>query len=144
MDKDLIPTGAIEPYPGGFTSSTFNLGPEEPDIDHCFILNDSPATVGLDTRSQASQKLASFYHPDSKINLEVWSTEPAFQFYTGKFIDVEAVGDIPARGPRTGFCVEPSRYINAVNVDDWKNMVVLRIGQKYGSRSCYRAWKSQG
>jgi len=141
VDENLIPTGDVNTYPGGFTQSTFNLGPNDPDIDHCFILNADPDSVPTDTRGQNLNKLASFYHPESRIHLEVHSTEPAFQFYTGKYIDVSAVDGIPARGPRTGFCVEPSRYINAVNVEKWKGMVLLRKGHKYGSRSVYRAWR---
>ena len=145
VDDTLIPTGETIPYPGGFANKTFTLGTQEPDIDHCFILNTNPSSIPTDSRKSKLNKLASFYHPDSQIHLEVHSTEPAFQFYTGKFIDVPAVGGLPARGPRSGFCVEPSRYVNAVNVEKWKNMVVLRKGETYGSRSLYRAWrKPQG
>jgi aldose 1-epimerase len=140
VDKDNIPTGAMEHYPGLTAGQPFTLGPQEPDIDHCFIVNQDPKSVPVDTRSQPLQLLGGFYHPTRKIHLEVLSTEPAFQFYTGKYIDVPAVDDLPARGPRSGFCVEPSRYINAVNVDQWKGMVVLKRGQRYGSRNVYRAW----
>jgi len=71
----------------------------------------------------------------------VYSTEPAFQFYTGKYIDVPEVPGAPARGKRSGFCVEPSRYVNAINVEEWKNQVLLKKGEKYGSRIVYRAWR---
>jgi aldose 1-epimerase len=141
VDNTSIPLGSIEAYPGINANEKFTLGATEPDIDHCFIKNDVPASIPLDTRSLSLNKLASFYHPGSKMHLEVHSTEPAFQFYTGKYIDVKAVGDLPARGPRSGFCVEPSRYINAINTDEWKEMVVLKRGEKYGSRSVYRAWR---
>jgi aldose 1-epimerase len=144
VDDDLIPTGDITPYPGGFAHSTFTLGPQEPDIDHCFILNTDPSSISSDSRGNEMRKLASFFHPETKIHLEVHSTEPAFQFYTGKFIDVPAVGDHPARGPRSGFCVEPSRYVNAVNTEKWKSMAILKKGDKYGSRTRYVAWEAQG
>lgn len=87
------------------------------------------------------QKLVAAYHPDTKIHLEVWSTEPAFQFYTGKYVDVPAVGGLPARPARAGFCVEPSRWVNAVNVPEWKDQTVLKKGETYGARIVYRAWK---
>jgi aldose 1-epimerase len=141
VDNTSIPLGSVEAYPGIIADEKFTLGATEPDIDHCFIKNDVPESVPVDTRSLSLEKLASFYHPDSKMHLEVHSTEPAFQFYTGKYIDVKAVGDVPARGPRSGFCVEPSRYINAINTDEWKKMVVLKQGAKYGSRIVYRAWR---
>lgn len=137
-----IPTGPIEPYPGVEANKAFTLGPKEPDIDHCFVLNTAPESIPIDTRTLPIRRLGAFYHPATKIHLEVHSTEPAFQFYTGKYIDVPAVGGLPARGQRSGFCVEPSRYINAVNVDKWRSMVVLKRGHKYGSRFTYRAWHS--
>lgn len=102
---------------------------------------DSPGSVPIDTRSSPLNKLVAAYHPDSKIHLEVYSTEPAFQFYTGKYVDVPAVEGAPARGARAGFCVEPSRWVNAVNVPEWKNQVVLKKGETFGARIVYKAWK---
>lgn len=95
----------------------------------------------IDTRASPLNKNVSAYHPGSGIHLEVLSTEPAFQFYTGKYIDVPEVAGVPARKARSGFCVEPSRYVNAANVDDWKSQMLLKKGEKYGCRIVYRAWK---
>jgi aldose 1-epimerase len=72
--------------------------------------------------------------------LDVFSTEPAFQFYTGKYIDVEAVEGAPKRGARAGFCVEPSRFVDAINREEWKSQVVLKKGEVYGSRVVYRGY----
>jgi aldose 1-epimerase len=140
VDDGAIPTGGIEPYPGIEANKEFTLGPKEPDVDHCFIMNADPASVPLDTRNSKMQKLCSFYHPSTKIHFEALSTEPAFQFYTGKFINVPEMDGLPARGPRSGMCIEASRYINAINDDRWKHMVVLKKGQTWGSRTIYRAW----
>ena len=141
VDDASIPLGPIEPYPGVTAHKTFTLGPVEPDIDHCFITNTDSSTVPIDTRPLDLQVQAKFYHPETKIHLEVLSTEPAFQFYTGKYIQVPAVEGMPERGPRSGFCVEPSRYVDAVNVEKWKNQVLLRKGEKYGTRIVYRTWR---
>ncbi|KAJ9647282.1 hypothetical protein H2199_002269 [Coniosporium tulheliwenetii] len=141
VDESSIPTGAIEPHPSIPSTGSIVLGDKEPAIDHCFIMNTEPATVPLDTRLSPLRMLASFYHPETKMHLEVLSTEPAFQFYTGDGIDVPAVEGTSARGPRSGFCVEPSRYVNAVNMDAWKGMVTLKQGQKYGSKIVYQAWQ---
>lgn len=111
-------------------------------MDDCFVLDDSTASsVPLDTRSQPLTKLVTAHHPATGIHLEVYSTEPAFQFYTGKYIDVPAVGGAAARGARAGFCVEPSRYVNALNVPEWKAQTLLKKGQTYGARIVYKAWK---
>ncbi|KAF2018315.1 galactose mutarotase-like protein [Aaosphaeria arxii CBS 175.79] len=140
VDDGGIPTGPIEEYPGVTSNKTFTLGEKEPDIDDCFVVNTDSASIPIDTRSQPLNTVASFYHPDTKIHLEVGTTEPAFQFYTGKYIDVPAVEGVPARGARSGFCVEPSRYVNAINVPEHRSQVVLKKGEKYGSKIVYRGW----
>ncbi|RPB16468.1 aldose 1-epimerase [Morchella conica CCBAS932] len=142
LDSTGIPVStAITPYPGLTANQAFTLGPTEPDVDDCFILNTDPSSIPTDTRSQPLKTCARFYHPTSKIHLDVLSTDPAFQFYTGKYIDVKAREDgSPARVSRAGFCVEPSRYVNAANVEEWKGMTVIKKGQVYGSKIVYRAW----
>ncbi|KAF5010683.1 hypothetical protein FDECE_3143 [Fusarium decemcellulare] len=140
VDDGLIPTGQIEPYPGITANETFTLGPKDPSIDHCFVVNTEPASVPLDTRKEPLTLDLKAHHAGSGINLEVLSTEPTFQVYTGGGIDVPAVDGQPARGPRAGFCCEPGRYVNAGNVPEWKNMVLLKKGDTYGARIVYKAW----
>lgn len=120
----------------------FELGTAENEVDDCFLVETDPSKVPLDTRSQALQLLGEFSHPSTNLHLEVYSTEPAFQFYTGNFIDVPPVNGLPARGKYAGFCVEPSRYVNAPNVPEWRHMAVLKKGQVYGSKIVYKAWKA--
>lgn len=146
VDDVAIPTGDPTPYPDPAIAAgrPFELGATAPDVDHCFVVDPSPAaasSVPLDTRGGPLTRLVAADHPASGVHLEVLSTEPAFQFYTGKFIDVPAVDGAPARGPRAAFCVEPSRYVNAVNEDRWRSQVLLPRGQKYGARIVYKAWK---
>lgn len=142
VDDNGIPTTTeTAPYGKFEGKKPFTLGKEEPDVDDCFIVNEEPASVPLDTRSSPLTRLVAAYHPESKVHLEVYSTEPAFQFYTGKYIDVPAVGGYPERGSRSGFCVEPSRYVNALNVPKWKDMTLLKKGSTYGSRIVYKAWQ---
>jgi aldose 1-epimerase len=141
VDDGGIPTDGPKPFSKVEANKAFSLGAQEPDIDDCFIVNETPNTVPIDTRSLPLSKHVSAHHPDSKIHLEVLSTEPAFQFYTGKYIDVPEVPGAPARKARSGFCVEPSRWVNACNVDEWKSQMLLKKGEKYGCRIVYRAWK---
>ncbi|KAK3117617.1 hypothetical protein LTR53_000845 [Teratosphaeriaceae sp. CCFEE 6253] len=140
-DADDIPTGEIAPFPGIPANEDFTLGPKEPNPDHCFIINADPASVKLDTRQEPMRKLIALYHPGTKIRFEALSTEPAFQFYCGRFIDVPEMDGMPARGPRSGMCIEASRYVNAINEEKWRHMVVLKKGQTFGSRTIYRGWQ---
>jgi aldose 1-epimerase len=144
VDDGGIPTGDPTAYKGVESKKEFTLGPEEPDIDDCFVVDPSTASkIPLDTRKSPLTKLVTAYHPETKIHLEVLSTEPAFQFYTGKYIDVVEVEGQPARGKRSGFCVEPSRYVNAINEDKWRAQVLLKKGQTYASRVVYRGWSDE-
>ncbi|KAI1431066.1 galactose mutarotase-like domain-containing protein [Xylaria sp. CBS 124048] len=139
-----IPTGEIATFDKVATDEQFILGAEEPLIDDCFVVDPSvpPNSIPIDTRGKALVPLLKAHHPESKIHLEVLSTEPAFQHYTGNFVDVPAVDGAPARGRRSGFCVEPSRFVNACNVEDWKEQVLLKKGERYGCRTVYKAWKA--
>ncbi|KAL7619849.1 hypothetical protein AAE478_010394 [Parahypoxylon ruwenzoriense] len=143
LDEWGIPTTGPTTYTKVATTTPFTLGAQEPNFDDCFVVDPSasPSSIPIDTRGLHLTKLVTAHHPGSGIHLEVLSTEPAFQFYTGKWIDVPAVEGTPARGPRSGFCVEPSRFVNAINVDNWKNQVILKKGEKFGARIVYKAWK---
>ncbi|KAK5125108.1 hypothetical protein LTR85_000782 [Meristemomyces frigidus] len=140
-DDNDIPTGEIKPFPGIPANEEFTLGAQEPNPDHCFIVNDDPSSVPLDTRKEPMKRLIKLYHPNTKIHFEALSTEPAFQFYTGRFINVPAMDGMPARGPRSGMCIEASRYVNAINDEKLRHMVVLKKGQTWGSRTIYRGWQ---
>lgn len=140
-DSTGIPIGKIERYAVINVTSPYVLGKLAPDIDDCFVIDTDPSQVPLDTRNRPLRQLASFSHPSTGLHLEVHSTEPAFQFYTGKQVDVPAVEGAPLRGPGAGFCVEPSRFINAPNEPEWKHMCLLKKGQVWGSKIVYKAWK---
>ncbi|KAB8293080.1 hypothetical protein EYC80_007439 [Monilinia laxa] len=140
VDDGGIPTSGPKPYASITPNKEFTLGLEEPNVDDCFIVDAKSESIPLDTRSSPLTTLVKASHPETGIQLEVLSTEPAFQFYTGKYIDVPAVEGLEARGARSGFCVEPSRYVNAINEEKWKGQVLLKKGEVYGSRIVYKGW----
>lgn len=140
LRDDGIPTGGKpQSYPGIEQNKPFTLGASEPDVDDCFVFPTPPNSIPLDTRSSPLKSLVKAYHEKTGIQLEVLSTEPAFQFYTGKYIDVPAVQGVPARSARAGFCVEPSRWVDAAGREEWRGQVLLKKGDVYGSRTVYKA-----
>ena len=146
LDDNGIPIStAATPHPDLTPNRPFVLGAEAPVFDDCFVFPSAaanPSRVPLDTRNSRLRSCGKFYHPETKVHLEVASTEPGFQFYTGEHIDVEAREDgTPARKARAGFCVEPSRFVNAANKEEWKSQVLLRRGEIYGSKIVYIAWE---
>ena len=142
VDDTSIPLGTIEAYPGVEAGKSFTIGKTEPNIDHCFVVDADASSISIDTRTQPLKELVTMFHPSTGLHLQISSTEPAFQFYTGQFVNVPATEGAPAKPPRAGICVEPSRYVNAINVPEWRNMMVLKRGEKWGARNLYKAWKA--
>ena len=163
LDDAQIPTGRIQPHPAIPSSSSsentnaaFTLTDTGPSFDDCFILpprvghpnnwDGIAATIPLDTRSLPLRTMVTMSHPETNLNLEVSSTEPAFQFYTGEGIDIPPLersdGTMTeAMGTRKGIAIEPSRYVDAPGRNEWRGMCTIRKGEIWGARSCYRAWK---
>lgn len=104
------------------------LNAHEPRYDSCFVL--ANPIVSLDSTKGKLRPVLRASHPDSHISLEVLTTEPSFQFYTG-----DGLAGFP---PRSGFAIEPARYVNAINNENWKGSVILSQGDFYRSRIVYR------
>ena len=143
VNQTLIPTGEIRPVEGtpfDFTEPTaVSKGMEQektneqlkrgPGFDHCWVLNNQDSGVRF---------AASAYDPDSGRFMEVYTNEPAMQFYTGNFLD----GTLPAKGggtygKRTGFCMETQHYPDSPNQDDFPS-TVLEPGETYTSQTSYK------
>jgi aldose 1-epimerase len=77
-------------------------------------------------------------HPPTGRRLEVWTTEPAIDFYTGNFLDGSLSGPSGRPyGPRAGLAIEPERPSNAIN-DPRLPSPVLRPGERYRHVTEYR------
>ncbi len=82
--------------------------------------------------------LARVSEPTTGRILEVLSTEPGLQFYSGNFLD----GTITGKGSkvynfRNGFCMEPQHYPDSPNHANFPT-VVLKPGQVYKNTIIYR------
>lgn len=122
VDKKLIPTGDTEPVLTSLLEGTM-LGTSA--FDNCFVLQKDLWV--LDTRSLPLNKIVEARNGSGDIKFTAYSTEPAFQLYTGDSINTGHHLD------RAGFCVEPSRFIDAINHEQWKKQVLLQKNETYGS-----------
>ncbi|KAL8807861.1 MAG: hypothetical protein Q9223_004226 [Gallowayella weberi] len=148
LDKHQIPTGEIARLPTiPAAGEPFTLDASKPAIDDCLVMDKAaPDSCPLDTRSLPLRTIATISHPNTGLHLEIQSTEPAFQFYTGDGLDIpEAETEkgvrIPSRGKRSGIAIEPSRYVDCAGREEWRGMCKISKGQLWGARSVYRAWK---
>lgn len=120
QSKNGLPTGEILEIP----SQNFKL--EDRKFDDCFILNGSSS---IDTRS--NQLIEIFKASTRSHSLTIQSTEPSFQFYTGDGVNIQEFHS------RSGFAVEPGRFIDAINSPTYSNQVVLNKDETYGSKTKY-------
>lgn len=140
-DEGLIPTGEIRPVAGGpfdFRQPTtigarINDGDEQLQIghgyDHTFVLN---------KHDDGNSVAARVYEPNSGRVLEVLTTEPGLQLYTGNFLNGTLKGkhDV-AYGWRYGFALETQHFPDSPNQHIFPS-TVLRPGQQFRSTTIYK------
>lgn len=97
--------------------------------DHNWVLN---------TAGDSSKCAARLLSPASGIVLEVYTSEPGVQCYTGNFLDGTVVGKGGIAYPhRASICLETQHYPDSPNKPQWPS-VVLRPGEKYTSHCTFK------
>ena len=92
----------------------------------------------LNAKGDISQVAASVYSPVTGIQLDVYTTEPGLQIYTGNFLDGTVTGKNGAvYGKRNAICLETQKYPDSPNKPDWPQPY-LKPGEKYTSRCIYK------
>src|SRR5690606_13166445 len=95
--------------------------------DHTFI-----------NRHPFSRAAALAFSSHSGIQLEVFTTEPGIQFYTGNFLSGEDTGKSGRKYySRTAFCFETQHYPDSPNQQGFPS-VILEPGQIFESETIYR------
>jgi aldose 1-epimerase len=97
--------------------------------DHNWVLN---------TGGDISQLATSVYSQETGILLEVYTTEPGLQVYTGNFLDGTNVGKYGAvYNKRNAICLETQKYPDSPNKSNWPSPY-LKPGETYTSRCIYK------
>jgi aldose 1-epimerase len=145
VDEALIPTGELRPVAG--TPFDFReparIGArvDEPGdgqlrvaggYDHNFVLRPAAA------QGQALRLAARLEEPSRGVSMEVWTTEPGLQFYSGNFLDGSRRGRGGAPlGHRGGLCLETQHFPDSPNRPEFPS-VLLRPGETFRSSTLYR------
>ncbi|HVM60562.1 MAG TPA: aldose epimerase family protein [Verrucomicrobiae bacterium] len=137
VDGTLIPTGEIKPVAGtpmDFTRPTpigqrINQLKSKPiGYDHAYVLDGDEGRLKLAAR---------VHDPESGRVLEVHTTEPGVQLYTGNFLDGSIAGKRGHAYPQHGgFCLETQHLPDAVNQPAFAS-VILRPGQTYKQKTVF-------
>jgi aldose 1-epimerase len=81
---------------------------------------------------------ARIYEPTTGRTLEITTTEPGVQFYSGNFLDGTITGkNGVVYQHRTGFCLETQHYPDSPNKPDFLS-TILRPGEEYRSHTVFR------
>jgi len=141
VDSTLIPTGELRPVAGtpfDFRQPTAigaRIGAADEQLkfgkgyDHNFVLNKAPGVLGV---------VATVYEPQTGRVLEVSSTEPGVQFYSGNFLDGKDVGKGGhSYGFRDGLALEPQHFPDSPNQANFPS-VILHPGTTYRNTIVYR------
>ena len=92
----------------------------------------------LSTGGDLSKVACRISDPTTGIVLEVYTTEPGIQFYTGNFLDGKVKGKRGIAYPRrAAICVETQHYPDSPNQPNYPS-VVLRPGETYSSTCIYK------
>lgn len=142
IDETLIPMGGymeVDGTPFDFNKLT-RIGeridtPDDDQIkygggyDHNWVLRGAVGQL---------RKACAVLEPKSGRYMEVWTTEPGVQFYSGNFLDGTLKGHggkvYPKRG---GFCLETQHFPDSVNQENFPS-TELQPGQVYMSTTVYK------
>jgi aldose 1-epimerase len=144
VDTTLIPTGAISPVAG----TPFDFRTPTPigaridqqqnqqiryggGYDHNFVLNRGGAAA------DALVHAARVVDPTTGRTLDVFTTEPGLQFYSGNFLDGSITGKAGhVYRHRYGLALETQHYPDSPNHPNFPS-TILRPGQTYRSRTVF-------
>lgn len=139
-DPTLIPTGEVKPVQGtplDFTRPR-TIGARIHELkgkdlpggyDHNLVLRGGGKELAL---------AAIVREPRTGRVLEMYTTEPGVQFYTGNFLDgkLKGFGGVQYQ-QHSGFCLEAQHFPDAVNKPNFPS-IILRPGQTYRQTTVYK------
>jgi aldose 1-epimerase len=135
VDSTLIPTGEIKSVKGtpfDFTAPK-TIGQDIDSVkggyDHNWVLNKKDTSI---------QKVAVLSDPISGRFLEVYTTQPGIQFYTGNFLDGKFINrDGRPLKQHTALCLETQHFPDSPNKPNFPS-TILKPGEKYHTVTVYK------
>jgi aldose 1-epimerase len=138
VDTTLIPTGVVASvvgtpmdflHPTAIGANIRSVGGQPVGYDHNYVVKSGGNGLTL---------IARVREPTSGRTLEVWSTEPGVQFYTGNFLDGTLRGKQgTVYRQYAGFTLETQHFPDSVNHPNFPSYV-LKAGASYRSTTVFR------
>ncbi len=136
VNASLIPTGAVNGVkntPMDFTTSKLvgrDIAKVDGGYDHNWVLNKASNELSL---------AATLLDAGSGRTMEVYTTEPAIQFYSGNFLD-GTLKDTKSGQPyvkHAALCLEAQHYPDSPNQPSFPN-TILKPGETYRQTTVYK------
>jgi len=141
VDKTLIPTGeirAVKGTPLDFTNPTAVGARIDDSYEQLVIGHGYDHNFVIDRKGNSLALAARVHEPTSGRVLEVYTTEPGVQFYSGNFLDGTIVGKqghVYKR--RNGLCLETQHYPDSPNHPDFPSTIV-KPGTTFHSQTIFK------
>lgn len=133
VDQHLIPTGELLKVTGPMDFLKpkligLDIDKTSSGYDHNYVLN----------QVTGNRARARVYEPRSGRVMEVFTTEPGIQFYSGNFLDGSLHGkkNVPYQ-KHYGFCLETQHFPDSPNQPHFPS-TILSPGERFSSRTIYR------
>jgi len=139
IDATLIPTGELAPVQGtpfDFRKPTAigaRIDQKHEQLangkgyDHNWVLN---------RNGQGLEPAVRVVEPKSGRTLDIATTQPGLQFYSGNFLDGIKGKEGRAYSPRTGFCLETQHFPDSPNHPAFPSTILLP-GQEYSTKTVF-------
>ncbi|MDE6484538.1 MAG: galactose mutarotase [Duncaniella sp.] len=147
VDSTYMTTGEILPVAGtpmDFTTAK-PVGLEIGMTDFVQIKNGNGYDHNwvLDTNGNITRKAATLYSPESGIGMNIYTSEPGLQVYSGNFLDGTMKGKYSiVYNQRAGIALETQHYPDSPNKPQWPS-VMLRPGETYTSHTILEFFTSK-
>jgi aldose 1-epimerase len=136
VNDQLIPTGQITDVKGtpmDFTTAKAigkDIGSVKGGYDHNWVLNKNGNEL---------QQAATVYEPNSGRYMEVFTTQPGIQFYTGNFLDGSLMFTKGNKkyGQHAGLCLETQHFPDSPNQPAFPS-TILKPGETYNQTTVYK------
>jgi len=135
VDEGLIPIGELRPVAGtpfDFTTPHIigaRIAQVHGGYDHNFVLRSGGGDLA---------RAAQVFEPTSGRVMEVFTTEPGIQFYTGNFLDGSIFGKVGREyNKHYGFCLETQHFPDSPNQPDFPS-TILRPGETYHTLTIHK------
>lgn len=145
VDSTYMTTGEIVPVAGTLFDFT-KMKMVGQDITEENLKNDVQLHNGngydhnwvLDTNGDITKVCATLKSAKTGIQLDVYTTEPGIQVYSGNFLEGKVTGKKGIKyQQRTGICLETQKYPDAPNKPQWPS-AILKPGETYKSQTIFK------